>query len=103
MPYKDLQKSREAHKEMMRRKREGVTSGVTNGGCNISGVTFDLVFQDDGSILKWDAVEGNKVKLTKLITYMNGDEKAKKYLKDIRFGVFGCTLDRMGIALGVIE
>ena len=39
MPYKDLGKSREAHKELMRKKRQGVTLGVTNEGVTDMGVT----------------------------------------------------------------
>ena len=38
MPYKDLKKSREAHRDLMRKKR-GVTSGVTNEGVTGLGVT----------------------------------------------------------------
>ena len=38
MPYKDLKKSREAHRDLMRKKR-GVTPGVTSEGVTELGVT----------------------------------------------------------------
>lgn len=94
------EQKKEYQREYMRKRRSN-KEGLTSEGSNIR--SNDMVFQDDGSILKWDAIERNKPKLIKLITFMVNDEKAKKYLKDIRFGVYGPTLDRVGVALGIIE
>ncbi len=102
MPYKDPNLQREAVRKAVEKHRVLQTGITKEGITGIRDVIPDMVFQDDGSILKWDAVERNKDKLTQLITFMVGDEKAKKYLKDIRFGVFGPTLDRVGVALGVL-
>ena len=44
MPYKDLKKSREAHRDLMRKKR-GVTSGVTNEGVTGLGVTYPAILR----------------------------------------------------------
>ena len=97
-----MPQSKEVHREYMRLKRKGSQEGSQSTGFTGQG-SQDMVFTDDGSILKWDAVERNRGKLVKLISYMVGDEKAKKYIKDIRFGVYGPTLDRVGVALGIIE
>ena len=102
MPYKDKKKQKEANRLAKQRARKGMTG---EEGVIPEDVIPDdrrITFSDDGSVLDLDAVERNRDNLTKLIKYMNGDGKAKKYMKDIRFGVSGCTLDRVGVAIGVI-
>ena len=39
MPYKDAEKRKEAARQSMERKREGLTSGVNKSGVNTEGLT----------------------------------------------------------------
>jgi len=98
MPYKDKTKDREAHKELMRKRREGVTTqGVTGAG-----VTQCITFED-GSVLDINNLLDHKEKLTQLIKYIKGEDKFRRHLEDIRFGVYGPTLKTIDLVLETIS
>jgi len=111
-PYKDKGKQREANKERMRRVRQGNTEQGNTENKAVGNVLPEddvtpyinhrVVFSDDGAVLDLDIIERKREKLTLLINYMNSEEKFKRYMKDIRFGVSGTTLDRVGVAMGLL-
>ena len=84
---------------------ENVTQSPDSVTISAEDVTQDvtrITFADDSSVLDLEALERNREKLTKLCNFMKSDDKFKKYMKDIRFGIFGCTLDRIGQVLEVV-
>ena len=62
-----------------------------------SNLTTKLMMPD-GSILNLDSLERNREKLTKLINFLESG-KFRRYLSEIRFGVYGCTLGVVKILL----
>ena len=52
----------------------------------------------DSSILNLDSLERNKEKLGKLVNYIE-TSKFRRYLSEIRFGVYGCTLEVIKVLL----
>jgi len=65
------------------------------GGNNV------IVFEDDSSRLNIDLLNKRRDKLTQLINSLKDNPKFRGYLKDIRFGVYGPTLDRIAQVLEV--
>ena len=59
---------------------------------------LNKLMMPDGSILNLDSLERNKEKLVKLINYMESS-KFRRYLSEIRLGVYGCTLGVVKILL----
>ena len=84
------------------RERVALQGIVTKSNENVTQDVTRLTFADDSSVLDFEALERNREKLTKLCNFMKSDDKFKKYMKDIRFGIFGCTLDRIDQVMEVV-
>ena len=80
MPYKDLKKNREAHRNTMRKKRQGVTSGVTNDGVTYPAIIYALT----------DPVK--RKKLEKITLSL----KDFKQAENVCYGVNGPAFDAIG-------
>ena len=59
---------------------------------------LNKLMMPDGSILNLDSLERNKEKLVKLINFLEFG-KFRRYLSEIRFGVYGSTLGVVKILL----
>ena len=93
MPYKDKLKDRGAHKELMRKRREGLT-GVTESG--VTGVTEEGVTEYPAVIEALvDPVK--RAKLEKIYhSLASHDVEAQ-----VRYGLWGPTFDIIGELLEV--
>lgn len=91
-----MPQSKEVHKEYMRNRRKGSQQEGSQSIGSQEG-SHKLVFEDDGSILDIDLLLKHKEKLNRIIACM-----PEANLSGVRFGLFGCTLDRVKQAMEVI-
>lgn len=94
--YKDRVLQKEAIRKAVARHR------VLHQGITKEGITSTVLQFEDSSQLDIGRLLDKRATLTKLIDYFSSVSKFKPLLKEIRFGVFGPTLDKVGVVLEVL-
>ncbi len=89
MPYKDKEKGNKAHRDMMKKRRQGVTSGVTKQGVTGEGVTRiefikeELIIRNkEGKVLNEHLINGIEAAAKRFNDREARYERAYRYFKN---------------------
>ena len=126
--YKDKAKQREATRKAMQRKRQGITSGITNEGIT-QGITREGITENQQGITEGitelevntqviEAVIPHSKRVTYLARVVTNPIKRRKlqaivdafaesvhpeYAREVRYGVFGPTLPVLSTVLDITK
>ena len=100
MPIKDPEKRKEAARERQQKHRKGVTMGVTSEGVTGQGVTEDIpkAWANVRDFIRAESSSSmpNLEKLQRIAGSLG------KNAHEVRFGLYGPTLEDIGNTIGVL-